>query len=42
MAGAFLTNINTHQRYAERLHAAQGVEQLAVGDNAHAAGCSDL
>ncbi|CDL21715.1 hypothetical protein [Klebsiella pneumoniae IS53] len=38
MAGAFLTNINTHQRYAERLHAAQGVEQLAVGDNAHAAG----
>ena len=38
MTGAFLTNINTHQRYAETLHAAQGVEQFAIGDDAHTTG----
>ena len=42
MAGAFLTNIDTHERYAERFHAAQGIEQFAVGNNAHAAGLQRL
>ena len=38
MAGTFLTDIDTHQRYAERFHPAQGIEQFAVGDDAHSAG----
>ena len=42
MTGAFLTNINTHQRYTETLHAPKGVEQFAIGDNAHATGLQRL
>ncbi|VAL65508.1 Uncharacterised protein [Enterobacter kobei] len=38
MAGTFLTYVDTHQRHAETFHAAQGVEQFAVSDNAHPAG----
>ncbi|SAI58689.1 Uncharacterised protein [Enterobacter bugandensis] len=38
MTGTFLTHVDTHQRYAETLHAAQGIEQFAVGDDAHPAG----
>ncbi|MPN22615.1 hypothetical protein SDC9_169998 [bioreactor metagenome] len=38
MTGAFLTNINTHQRHAETLHAPKGVEQFAIGDDAHTTG----
>ena len=36
MTGALLTDINTDQRYTETFHAAQGVEQIAIGDNTHA------
>ena len=36
MTGALLTDINTDQRYTETFHAAQGVEQIAVGNNTHA------
>ena len=38
MTGTFLTYVDTHQRHAETLHAAQGVEQFAVSDDAHPAG----
>ena len=36
MTGTLLTDINTDQRYTETFHAAQGVEQIAVGNNTHA------
>ncbi len=38
MTGAFLTDVDTHQRHAETLHAAQSVEQFAIGNDAHPAG----
>ena len=38
MTGTFLTYVDTHQRHAKTLHAAQGVEQFAVSDDAHPAG----
>ena len=38
MTGTFLTNVDTYQRHAETLHATQGVEQFAVGNDAHPAG----
>ncbi len=37
MARALLTQIDAHQRHAEALHAAQRIQQLTIGDNAHVA-----
>ncbi|MNJ71287.1 hypothetical protein D3C77_678120 [compost metagenome] len=42
MARAFLANVDAYQWHTKAAHATQGIQQLTVGDDAHAAGLQRL